>query len=65
MAWLDATGKRPPVPLFPSVDTLGNLEHIVATAHDYSWFVLTQAIIGREFALSGSEQHPTSRTSTR
>ena len=56
--WLDATGKRLPAPLFPGFDTLGTLEHIVATGHDYSWFVLTQKIIEKEFALSGSEQNP-------
>jgi predicted oxidoreductase len=56
--WLDATGARLPVPLFPGFDTLGTLEHILATGHDHSWFVLTQAIIEKEFALSGSEQNP-------
>ncbi len=56
--WLDATGQRLPVPLFPGFDTLGTLEHITATGYDYSWFVLTQKIIEREFALSGSEQNP-------
>lgn len=56
--WFDATGRRLPVPLFPGFDTLGTLEHIVATGYDYSWFVLTQAIIEKEFALSGSEQNP-------
>lgn len=56
--WLDATGKRLPVPLFPGFDTLGTLEHIASTGYDYSWFVLTQAIIEKEFALSGSEQNP-------
>ncbi|GAA0992545.1 FAD-binding dehydrogenase [Subtercola frigoramans] len=56
--WLDATGKRLPVPLFPGFDTLGTLEHIVSTGCDYSWFVLTQKIIEKEFALSGSEQNP-------
>ncbi|WP_022891900.1 FAD-binding dehydrogenase [Agromyces subbeticus] len=56
--WFDATGKRLPVPLFPGFDTLGTLEHIAATGHDYSWFVLTQKIIEKEFALSGSEQNP-------
>ncbi len=56
--WLDATGTRLPVPLFPGFDTLGTLEHIAATGHEYSWFVLTQAIIEKEFALSGSEQNP-------
>jgi predicted oxidoreductase len=56
--WLDATGARLPVPLFPGFDTLGTLEHILSTGYDYSWFVLTQAIIEKEFALSGSEQNP-------
>jgi predicted oxidoreductase len=56
--WLDATGKRLPVPLFPGFDTLGTLEHLRSTGHDYSWFVLTQKIIEKEFALSGSEQNP-------
>lgn len=56
--WLDATGKRLPVPLFPGFDTLGTLEHIAATGYDHSWFVLTQKIIEKEFALSGSEQNP-------
>src|SRR5580700_5488964 len=31
---------------------------IRATGFDYSWFVLTQKIIEKEFALSGSEQNP-------
>jgi predicted oxidoreductase len=56
--WFDATGRRMPVPLFPGFDTLGTLEHIAATGHDHSWFVLTQKIIEKEFALSGSEQNP-------
>ena len=46
------------MPLFPGFDTLGTLEHIMKTGYDYSWFVLTQKIIEREFALSGSEQNP-------
>ena len=56
--WLDAVGKRLPVPLFPGFDTLGTLEHIMGTGHDYTWFVLTQKMIEKEFALSGSEQNP-------
>lgn len=56
--WLDATGKRLPVPLFPGFDSLGTLEHIMTTGHDYTWFILTQKIIEKEFALSGSEQNP-------
>jgi predicted oxidoreductase len=56
--WLDATGKRLPAPLFPGFDTLGTLEHVVKTGHGHSWFVLTQKIIEKEFALSGSEQNP-------
>jgi len=56
--WFDATGKRLPPPLFPGFDTLGTLEHIMHTGYDYTWFVLTQRIIEREFSLSGSEQNP-------
>jgi predicted oxidoreductase len=56
--WLDATGRRLPVPLFPGFDTLGTLEHIMQSGHDYTWFVLTQKMIEKEFALSGSEQNP-------
>ncbi len=56
--WLDATGERLPVPLYPGFDTLGTLAHIQRTGHDHTWFVLTQKIIEREFALSGSEQNP-------
>ncbi len=56
--WLDATGRRLPVPLFPGFDTLGTLAHIMQSGHEHTWFVLTQKIIEREFALSGSEQNP-------
>ena len=51
-------GERLPVPLFPGFDTLGTLAHIMRTGHDHTWFVLTQKIIEKEFALSGSEQNP-------
>jgi uncharacterized protein len=56
--WLDATGRRLPPPLFPGFDTLATLEHIMGTGHEHTWFVLTQKIIEKEFALSGSEQNP-------
>ncbi|MFF5567453.1 FAD-binding dehydrogenase [Streptomyces sp. NPDC012623] len=56
--WLDARGRRLPVPLFPGFDTLGTLEHIMRSGHEYTWFVLDRRIIGKEFALSGSEQNP-------
>jgi predicted oxidoreductase len=56
--WFDATGRRLPSPLFPGSDTLGQLQYIMSSGHDYSWFVLTQSIIKKEFALSGSEQNP-------
>ncbi|WP_449620645.1 FAD-binding dehydrogenase [Robertmurraya sp. Marseille-Q9965] len=56
--WLDAKGNRFPTPYFPGFDTLGTLEAIQKTGHDYSWFILTQKIIEKEFALSGSEQNP-------
>jgi len=56
--WLDATGERLPVPGLPGFDTLGTLKLLRETGHDHSWFVLTQQIIEKEFALSGSEQNP-------
>jgi predicted oxidoreductase len=56
--WFDALGRRLPSPLFPGSDTLGQLQYIMSTGYDYSWFVLTQSIIKKEFALSGSEQNP-------
>jgi predicted oxidoreductase len=56
--WLDAHGKRLPAPLYPGFDTLGALKYLRQTGYDYSWFVLTQKIIRKEFALSGSEQNP-------
>jgi predicted oxidoreductase len=56
--WLSATGERLPVPAIPGSDTLGTMQAIRATGHDHSWFILTQRIIEKEFALSGSEQNP-------
>ncbi len=56
--WFDATGRRLPSPLYPGYDTLGQLAYIMGTGYDYSWFILTQSIIKKEFALSGSEQNP-------
>ncbi|MFC4068512.1 FAD-binding dehydrogenase [Actinoplanes subglobosus] len=60
--WLDALGRRLPSPYFPSYDTLGTLRYLRTTpeiaGYDHSWFVLTQRIIEKEFALSGSEQNP-------
>jgi predicted oxidoreductase len=56
--WFDALGCRLPPPLFPGFDTLSTLAHLRQTGYDYSWFVLNQKIIRKEFALSGSEQNP-------
>jgi len=56
--WLDVAGNRLAAPLFPGFDTLGTLAHLRQTGSDHSWFVLTQRIIAKEFALSGSEQNP-------
>jgi predicted oxidoreductase len=44
--------------LFPGFDTLETLRHICSTGAGYSWLILNQHIIRREFALSGSEQNP-------
>lgn len=56
--WFDACGERLETPNFPGFDTLRTLRRILRTGHDYSWFILTQSIIEKEFALSGSEQNP-------
>ncbi|KQY59097.1 FAD-binding dehydrogenase [Aeromicrobium sp. Root495] len=56
--WLDGSGQRLPVPGLPGFDTLGTLKILRQSGHDHSWFVLTQAIIEKEFALSGQEQNP-------
>lgn len=56
--WFDAHGDRLPAPCLPGFDTLATLRHLRATGHDHSWFILTQSIIEKEFALSGSEQNP-------
>ena len=60
--WFDALGRRLPQPFLPGYDTLGTLRYLRTTPdiaqYDHSWFVLTQKMIGKEFALSGSEQNP-------
>lgn len=57
--WFDANGKRlEGMSGVPGADSVGAVKQILATGHDYSWFVLTQSIIEKEFALSGSEQNP-------
>ncbi|MFE2446152.1 FAD-binding dehydrogenase [Streptomyces sp. NPDC059426] len=56
--WFDAKGKRFSTPDIPGYDTLHTLGTITATGYDYSWFVTTQKIMAKEFALSGSEQNP-------
>ncbi|MGR3758690.1 FAD-binding dehydrogenase [Roseobacteraceae bacterium NS-SX3] len=56
--WFDAQGNRLPAPCLPGFDTLATLKAILATGYGYSWFVLSQKIIEKEFALSGSEQNP-------
>lgn len=56
--WFDAEGNRLAPPALPGFDSVGTLRAILATGYDYSWFVLTQKVIKKEFALSGSEQNP-------
>ena len=51
--WLDARGRRLPVPLFPGFDSLGALAHTARAGDDHSWFLLNERIIGREFAITG------------
>ena len=56
--WFDARGNRLKPPCMPGFDTLSTLQEILKTGYEYSWFVLTQKVIKKEFALSGSEQNP-------
>ncbi len=56
--WFDANGKRLAAPNFPGFDTNSSMREILATGYDYSWFVLNQSIVEKEFMLSGSEQNP-------
>jgi hypothetical protein len=60
--WLDALGRRLPAPCFPGYDTISTLRYLRATPdiaqYDHSWLVLTERILAKEFALSGSEQNP-------
>lgn len=60
--WFDAIGRRLPEPYLPGYDTLGTLRYLRTdpqiAGYDHSWFILTQKIIEKEFALSGSEQNP-------
>ena len=56
--WLSPGGERLPAPNYPGFDTLASLTHIGQRGYPYTWFLLNERIIRREFALSGSEQNP-------
>jgi predicted oxidoreductase len=56
--WCDADGNRLSAPAMPGFDTLGTLKMLGERGSGHSWFILTKAIIKKEFALSGSEQNP-------
>ncbi|MCR5978115.1 FAD-binding dehydrogenase [Gordonia jinghuaiqii] len=56
--WLDANGNRLAPPNFPGFDTNSTMKAILSAGYDYSWFILTQTIVEKEFMLSGSEQNP-------
>ncbi|WEK58620.1 MAG: FAD-binding dehydrogenase [Candidatus Brevundimonas phytovorans] len=59
--WLDALGRRLPAPALPGHDTMATLKYLRTTPdlaeHDHSWFIVSQKILEKEFALSGSEQN--------
>lgn len=59
--WLDALGQRLPFPALPGYDTVATLKYLRTTPdiaeHDHSWFIVSRAILDKEFALSGSEQN--------
>lgn len=56
--WCDADGNRLAAPAMPGFDTLGTLKMLGERGSGHSWFILTKAIVKKEFALSGSEQNP-------
>jgi len=56
--WFDAKGERLAPLCFPGFDTPTTLREMLKTGYEYSWFVLTQKAIKKEFTLSGSEQNP-------
>jgi len=56
--WFDAEGNRFAPPAMPGFDTMATFKAILDSGYDYSWFILTQKVIKKEFALSGSEQNP-------
>src|SRR5690606_8931676 len=45
----------------PGYDTIATLKHLRTTPdlieHDHSWFIVTETMLAKEFALSGSEQN--------
>lgn len=59
--WFDALGRRLPFPALPGYDTVATLKYLRTTpdlaAHDHSWFIVTEKMLAKEFALSGSEQN--------
>ena len=62
---LDVVRRPRPAPARPLPARLRHPRHAALPAHharhrpyDHSWFILTQKIIEKEFALSGSEQNP-------
>lgn len=59
--WFDALGRRLPFPALPGYDTIATLRYLRTTPdlaeHDHSWFIVSQKILEKEFALSGSEQN--------
>lgn len=59
--WFDALGRRLPFPCLPGYDTVATLRYLRTTPdlaeYDHSWFIVTQKILEKEFALSGSEQN--------
>ncbi|WP_413410994.1 FAD-binding dehydrogenase [Brevundimonas phoenicis] len=59
--WFDALGRRLPFPALPGYDTMATLKYLRTTPdliqHDHSWFIVTESMLAKEFALSGSEQN--------
>jgi predicted oxidoreductase len=56
--WLDARGRRLPPPLYPGVDTLGAVRHLLRSGNPHSWLLLNHRIAAAELRLSGSVHNP-------
>jgi predicted oxidoreductase len=56
--WFDADRQPAEAALHAGFRYPVDAREILSTGHDHSWFIMTQKILKKEVALSGSEQNP-------